>query len=59
MGLRLTRFIELLCPTVVEPLDDLDHWGVINVLCVMLPKLAPVEDETKVVMPETKAALYH
>ena len=46
-------------PTVVEPLDYLDYWGVLNVLWVMLPKLTPVEDETGVVMPQTKAALYH
>ncbi|TDH71266.1 hypothetical protein CCR75_007912 [Bremia lactucae] len=50
---------ELLCPTVGEPLDDLDHWGVPSVLCVMLLKLAPVEDEAKVVILETKAALCH
>ena len=25
----------------------------------MLPKLTPAEDETGVVMPQTKAALYH
>ncbi|CAI5703594.1 unnamed protein product [Peronospora effusa] len=50
---------ELLCATVVEPLPDLDQWGVLNVLCVLLPHLAPVENETKVVMPQSKAALYH
>ena len=50
---------EFLYLTVVEPLDDLDHWGVLNILCVMLPKLTPAEDETGVVMPQTKAALYH
>ena len=50
---------ELLSPTVVQPLDDLDQWGVLNVLCVLLPKLAPVEKETDVLMPQTKAALYH
>ena len=27
--------------------------------CVLLPQLAPVEDETKVVMPQSKAVLYH
>ena len=30
----------LLYATVVEPLSDLDQWGVLNVLCVLLPKLA-------------------
>ena len=60
---RWRRFIklqpELLCATVVEPLADLDHWGVLNALCVLLPKLAPIEVETNVVMPQTKAVLYH
>ncbi|TDH65702.1 hypothetical protein CCR75_002988 [Bremia lactucae] len=50
---------ELSCPTAVEPLDDLDHWGVLNVLSLMFPKLAPVEDEANVAMPQTKAALNH
>ena len=50
---------ELLCATVVEPLADLDHWGILNVMCVLLPRLASVEVETNVVMPQTKAVLYH
>ena len=49
----------LLCATVVKPLRDLDHWGILYVLCVLLPQLAPDEDETKVVMPQTKALIYH
>ena len=49
----------LLCATVVEPLGDLDHWGVLNVLCVLLPKLAPIDIKTDVVMPQTKPVLYH
>ena len=42
----------------MKPLCDLDHWGILNVVCVLQPNLAPVEDETKVVMPQTKAVLY-
>ena len=42
-----------------KPLRDLDHWGIHNILCVLLPHIAPVEDETKVVMPQTKPVLYH
>ena len=45
--------------TVVEPLADLNHWGILNVLCVLLPQLAPIEIETDVVMPQTKDVLYH
>ena len=50
---------DFLCATVVKPLRDLDHWGTFNVLCVLLPQLAPVEDETKVVMPHFISVLYH
>uniref|UniRef100_A0AAV1U7U0 Uncharacterized protein n=1 Tax=Peronospora matthiolae TaxID=2874970 RepID=A0AAV1U7U0_9STRA len=50
---------DLLCATVVEPLSDLDQWGVLNVLCLLLPKLALIEVKTNVVMPQTKAVLYH
>ena len=50
---------DLLCATVVEPLSDLDQWGVLNVLCLLLPRLAPIEVKTNVVMPQTKAVLYH
>uniref|UniRef100_M4C5M2 Uncharacterized protein n=1 Tax=Hyaloperonospora arabidopsidis (strain Emoy2) TaxID=559515 RepID=M4C5M2_HYAAE len=50
---------ELLCATVIEPLPDLDHWGILNVICVLLPQLAPADVETNVVMPQTKAVLYH
>ena len=50
---------DLLCATVVKLLCDLDHWGILNVLCVLQPNLAPVEDETKVVMPQTKAVLQY
>ena len=49
----------MLCATVVEPLADLYHWGILNFMCVLLPQLAPVEVETNVVMPQTKAVLYH
>ena len=49
----------MLCATVVEPLADLDHWRILNVMCVLLSQLAPVEVETNVVMPQTKAVLYH
>ena len=59
----LEKFIklqpELLCATVEEPLSDLDHWGVLNVLCALLFKLAPVEDGMTVVMPRSQAGLYH
>ena len=51
--------LDLLCATVVEPPADLEHWGVLLVLCVLLPQLAPIEIETDVVMPQTKAVLYH
>ena len=50
---------ELLCATVVEPLADLGHWGVLNVLCVLIPKLALIKIETYVIIPQTKAVLYH
>uniref|UniRef100_M4B583 Uncharacterized protein n=1 Tax=Hyaloperonospora arabidopsidis (strain Emoy2) TaxID=559515 RepID=M4B583_HYAAE len=50
---------ELLCATVVESLSDLDHWGFLNVLCVLLPRIVTVEDEMTVVMPQSKAGLYH
>ena len=40
-------------------LRDLNHWGILNVLCVLLPQLAPVKDETKVVKPQSKAVIYH
>ena len=46
-----------MCATVVEPLSDLDQWGILNVLCVLLPKLAPIDIETDVVMPQRKAVL--
>ena len=39
---------ELLFATVVEPLQDLDQKDVLNVLCVLLPALAPLEAETNV-----------
>ena len=43
----------------MKPLRDLDHWGILNVMCVLLPQLAPVEDgKTKVVMTQSKAVLY-
>ena len=48
---------EFLCATVVEPISDLDHWGIFTVICVLLPKLATIEVETNVVMPQTKAVL--
>ena len=44
---------DLLCANVVEPLADLNHWGVLNVLCVLLPQLAPVGIEMDVVIPQT------
>ena len=47
------------CALLVKPLANLDHWGILNVLCILLPQLAPVEVETNVVMPQTKAVLYH
>lgn len=50
---------ELICATVVEPLSSIDHWGVLNVLCILLPDLAPVDAESNVVLPQTKAAVYH
>ena len=50
---------DLLCAIVVETLGDLNHWGVHNALCVLLPQLAPIELETDVVMTQTKAVLYH
>ena len=50
---------DLMCASVVEPLGELNHWGILNVLCVSLPKLAPIEIETDVVMPQAKAVLYH
>ena len=43
----------------MEPLLGLNHWGVLNVLCVLLSKLAPVKDGMRVVMPQFKAGLYH
>ena len=59
----LVKFIklqpELLCATVEEPLSDLDHWEVLNVLCALLFKLEPVEDGMTVVMPQSKAGLFH
>ena len=49
---------ELLCATVVEPLSDLDHRGVLNVFCVLISKLAPVEDGMSVMMPQSKKRDY-
>ena len=43
----------------MKPLPNLDKWGFLNVLCVLIPQLAPAEDETKVVMPQSKAVLYY
>ena len=40
-----------MCATVVEPLANLDRWGVPNVLCVLLHQLAPVEIYTEVLGP--------
>ena len=61
-GLRWRRFSklqpDLLCAIVAEPLADLYHWGDLNFLCVLLPQHAPIEIETDVVMPQTKAVLY-
>ena len=48
-----------MCATVVEPLANLDRWGVPNVLCVFLHQLSPIEIYTDVVMPQTKPLLYH
>lgn len=45
---------ELLCAIVVKQLPNLKQQGVLNVLCVLLPQLASVEDEMKVVMPQSK-----
>ena len=50
---------DLLCATVVEPHGGLNNWRVLNVLCVLLPKLAPIEIETDVIMSQTKTVLYH
>ena len=44
---------------VIEPLGYLDNGEILNFLCVLLFQLAPVENETKVVMPQTKAAMYY
>jgi hypothetical protein len=35
------------------------RWGVLNTLVVALPNLAPRDERTNVVMPQTKAMLYH
>ena len=44
----------------MKPLSDLNHvGGVLNVLCVLLSKRAPVEDGMTVVVPQSKAGLYH
>ena len=50
---------DLLCTTVDTSLRDLKYQGIHNILCVLVPHLAPVENETKVVMPQTKAVLNH
>uniref|UniRef100_M4BLI1 Uncharacterized protein n=1 Tax=Hyaloperonospora arabidopsidis (strain Emoy2) TaxID=559515 RepID=M4BLI1_HYAAE len=49
---------ELICATVVKSLSDIDHWGILNVLCILLPHLAPVDGTTTVVIPQTKASVY-
>ena len=36
-----------------------DDWGVLNVLCLMLPTLAPADNVFVVVRPQTKTSIYH
>ena len=50
---------DLLCATEVNPVTDIDHWGVLNVLSVLLPSLMSPERGTSVVMPQTKTAVYY
>ncbi|CAI5742119.1 unnamed protein product [Hyaloperonospora brassicae] len=40
---------QLLCATVVDPIM-IDEWGILNVICLMLPYLTPVDNSTAVVM---------
>ena len=49
----------LLCANVVEPFAELDHCGVLNVLYVLLPQFASVDDAAHVVMPQIKPVLHH
>ena len=50
---------DLLFTTVVNPVTDIDHWRVLNVLSILRRRLMPPEHGTTVVMPQTKAAVYY
>ena len=47
----------MLCASIVD-IISIDKWGVLNVLCLMLPTLAPAHDSFAVVMPHTRASTY-
>ena len=47
----------MLCATVVD-IIPIDEWGILNVLCLMLPTMAPSDDSFAVVMPQTRASIY-